>query len=103
MTDAARDLLGDGFSHGYYRNAASEFIQIAEAAVADAIKNQPSAKKLHREWQWADKSGNSIEVADLTESEAKDALCKCMKVLMKVYGEADKTRRTLYDFWGYNF
>ena len=66
-------------------------------------KTKPIKIPLHQQWEWADKSGNSIAVADLTEKEAKDALCKCMKVLMKVYGETDQARRTLYDFWGYNF
>ena len=38
MMSAARDLLGSGFVVEYYRNAASDFLQIAEAAIADAYK-----------------------------------------------------------------
>jgi len=45
MTGAARDLLGSGYVPSYYRNAASEFIQIAEA-YAGSQKRPPATPVL---------------------------------------------------------
>ncbi len=49
MTAAARDLLGSGFQRSYYRNAASEFIQIAESYAAEVRNPHLPAIKAFQE------------------------------------------------------
>ena len=66
MMDAARELLGSGYVEEYYRNAASEFINIAEAAIDEARKqNHPAPEPQTTPWPWV-----SVEDRLPTEDDA---------------------------------
>lgn len=35
----------------------------------------------HNQWCWSDSMGNSVLVSELSEKQAKDALCQCIEVI----------------------